>query len=175
MPDTEAMSSQGESTSWQAQKANQVAVANEFLAQLTGDFKDTAGSDFEQMPETVACSEEFYAKMATFLCYTYRIKKGHKNAGKFLDEESAIPLLSGLINQAKARFSKLPTLDESRVRMLLRVSNACGLLADHYPLVCVLAEILKLPQRRQLGAVHLVEGPQGQDEPHYHPSQDGVW
>jgi hypothetical protein len=126
MPDTEAMSSQGDSTSWQSQKSNQVSIANEFLAQLTGELKEAAGADFLNMPEAVACSEEFYAKMATFLCYVYKIKKGHKNAGKFLDEESAIPLLSGLLNQSKVRFSKLPIPEESKVRALCPLCARCS-------------------------------------------------
>lgn len=111
-----AMTPQGESASWLNQKSNQKNIANEFLAQLTGELKAAAGSDFETMPEEVACAEEFYATFATFLCFKYRIPAGRVNQGKPLDEDSAIPVFTGVIRQSQQRFSKQTISEESKVR-----------------------------------------------------------
>ena len=96
----------GESASTVSAKANQINIANEFLAQLSSDLRQQAGDDFEKVRAEVICTEEFWGHLASFLCFTYKIKGGRKNAGKPLDEDTAIPIWSGLINQAKQRFSK---------------------------------------------------------------------
>ena len=111
-------------------KAQMVVKANAFLKQLTGEMGEAAGKDFQKIPEAVARSEEFWGLLANWLCYTYKIPAGSVNAGEFLDEDTAVPTFSGLLNQAKARLTKGAVAEETKVRGARRAAACISVRAN---------------------------------------------
>ena len=107
----------GASDGWLQQKANQLVIGDQCLAWLPDkEIKKLAGEKWALMPESVANQPQIYQWLATFLASGYKIPAGRRNAGKNLDEDTAMGVWGGLIRQAHHRFSQGGMTEASRVR-----------------------------------------------------------
>ena len=110
----------GESRSWLSAKANHLKITNAFLKQ-----DKIAANVWEQVDISTLAEHAFWQKFAYFLSYTYTIEKAGKDKGKPLDEATAIPIFSSMLNEAKKRASGAQGSDEQKVCCVRTRAPAC--------------------------------------------------
>lgn len=118
---TAPMAPEADSKRWAAGKANQVRIANIFLANAATANPDLSAkwsTDWAKVPEEVLTDFEIWQHLSDFLVNVYEIEEGHLNAGKKLGIDTAIGVWGGLINQTKTRFSSSKS-DQTQVCCLV--------------------------------------------------------
>jgi hypothetical protein len=111
-----AMTAEGSSDSWEANKGNQVRLGNEFLLHISktdSGLSTLWGQDWSAVPEDHAAHPDIYGHGATFLVYTYK-----KSTGKSLELGGVKTVWGGWVYQASQRL-KNSTRQETKVQPAL--------------------------------------------------------
>ena len=114
----------GTSKSWLSALANHKNIFNEFLKSLTGELKAGAGQDFDKVDMEILSATKIWGQCGHYLCHDYKITKAGKDKGKSLDEATAIPIFSSLLNMAKRRSATCVLSDEHKVCCLPACARA---------------------------------------------------
>ena len=106
-PVMQPMTAEGEASGTAGSKTSRIKFGDAFLAQIkvtNPEHSALWGTDWEEVPEALICSNKIFEYVATFAATVYIIPKGRTNAGHFLSQDSAESYWGGLIFDLKNRF-----------------------------------------------------------------------
>ena len=98
-----ALSSEGESESWNLGKSNYLRLFDVFRKSHTA-YLAAYPNAFQKLPECVVTRRELYEHFANYLLEVYIIAPGNKNAGQPLACSTVCNGLGALLNMVKVRF-----------------------------------------------------------------------
>ena len=130
-PVASPMEAGGDSDNWVAQKANQIRIGTEFVEQIEHEGikaqLPAGAASWQTLPVPVLITQLFWGLLATFLCNTYVISSGVRNAGKHLGIKSVLlACWSGLMHQAFQFCTSGVVTDDVKVRPSPRARIPCA-------------------------------------------------
>ena len=101
---SKALSSKGQSTSWNAQQKNVVRIFD-LMAEQDEELALLEEHKWHTLPEQTLCAQPVYERYAYFLLYTY--EPDARKADEFLDGSTSKNYLATLVNLAADKFKSV--------------------------------------------------------------------